>query len=63
MLNALLGSALVASVFQKFLFDWSWFYIYFLLLAAYLTLVFKTRVARDNGKRKTLMFASWAGKP
>jgi len=33
--------------------------MYVVLLVGYTVYVFKTREARDNGKRKTLMFATW----
>lgn len=58
----MLASALGATFVEKVLFDWSFFYIYILCLVVYFAVVFKFRVARDNGKRKTLMFGTWVGK-
>jgi len=58
-LNAFLGFLLLTNFFYKLFFDWTWLVMYAVLLVAYTGYIFNTRVSRDNGKRKTLMFATW----
>lgn len=62
MLNAFLGFLLLTNFLYKLFFDWTWLVMYAVLLVAYTGYIFNTRVSRDNGKRKTLMFATWNGK-
>jgi hypothetical protein len=59
MINALVCLLFVTAWLHKLIYDWSYFYIYTMFFAAYLAYFFQNRVKRDNGKRKTLMFASW----
>lgn len=59
MINALIGLLFLASIIHKIIYDWAWLGIYILCFAGYLYIVFTKGVRRDNGKRKTIMFATW----
>ena len=56
------GIGLLSNVVYGMLVDGTYWKIYFALLAAYTAFVCATRNMKDNGKRKTLMAATWNGK-
>ena len=61
-MNALFGIAVVSSLMHGVLYCRSYWLIYIVCLAAWYVFVEKTKVKRDNGKRKTLLLATWNGK-
>ena len=61
-MNAFWGIGIASSAVYGMLVDGTYWKIYFALCIAYTAFVCATRVMRDNGKRKTLMIATWNGK-
>ena len=60
-MNALFGIAIVSSLMNG-LNDPTYWLIYTLCLILWTVFIVKTKNVRDNGKRKTLMAATWNGK-
>ena len=61
-MNALVGIGIFSSFIHCLTCDFKFLIIYFTLIALYSVFMIKSRVGRDNGKRKTLMIATWNGK-
>ncbi len=61
-MNALLGVYIATIVIHGVLNDCTFLLFYVALTGLWFLFVQKTRVMRDNGKRKTLMAATWNGK-
>jgi hypothetical protein len=61
-MNALLGIYIATIAMHGVLNDCTFLLFFIPLSGLWFLFVQKTRVTRDNGKRKTLMAASWNGK-
>lgn len=61
-MNALFGVWIASTLVYGYLYDPTFYIIYAILLVAYTVFIFKTKNARENPKRKTLMAATWNGK-
>lgn len=61
-MNALYVIALVSSLQHALFHDMTYWLIYFMCVVVWTVWVLKSRDHRANGKRKTLMQATWNGK-
>mgnify|MGYP007070401105 CR=1 FL=1 len=61
-MNALFGIAIASSLMNGLLNDGTYWLIYIMCLVIWTIFIVKTKNPRENGKRKTLMLATWNGK-